>query len=363
MDRDDLEVDAEIRRAHTLPGRVYTDPAIYELAKDRVFARSWQFAGDAMELRAPGHVRPVTLLPGCLDEPVVLARTYDASVHCFSNVCTHRGALVVEGEGFARHLRCRYHGRRFELDGRFVSMPEFDQTENFPTSADDLPRLPFGEWGRFFFAGIDPAFSLDELLAPMQERVGWMPLDQFAFDAAGSHDYLVKANWALYCDNYLEEFHIPYVHPVTLGDKVDYGAYRTETFAYSSVQIAVAKPGEDAFELPEGHPDYGERVAAYYFFLFPNLMFNFYPWGLSINVVQPLAVDRTKVSFLAYVWDASKRDQGLGAALHVVEWEDEEVVQSVQQGLRSRLYSRGRFSARREVGTHHFHRLLGSFLQ
>jgi choline monooxygenase len=102
-------------------------------------------------------------------------------------------------------------------------------------------------------------------------------------------------------------------------------------------------------------------VAAYYWWLFPNTMFNIYPWGLSINVVRPLAVDRTRVSFIAYVWDDSKLDQGAGSSLDRVEREDEAVVEAVQKGIRSRLYNRGRYSPKRETGTHHFHRLLAEF--
>ena len=92
-------------------------------------------------------------------------------------------------------------------------------------------------------------------------------------------------------------------------------------------------------------------------------MFNFYPWGLSLNVVSPLSVGRTKVAFLSYVWNQSLRESGVGAGLHRVEMEDEEVVESVQRGVRSRLYDRGRYSERREVGTHHFHELLADFMK
>ena len=56
------------------------------------------------------------------------------------------------------------------------------------------------------------------------------------------------------------------------------------------------------------------------------------------------------------------RDKGVGSGLHKVEMEDEEVVESVQRGISSRLYDRGRFSARREVGTHHFHHILARFM-
>jgi choline monooxygenase len=91
-------------------------------------------------------------------------------------------------------------------------------------------------------------------------------------------------------------------------------------------------------------------------------MLNFYDWGLSVNLVQPLAVDRTRVLFRSFVWDASKLETGAGATLDRVEAEDEAIVQAVQRGVRSRLYHRGRYSPTRERGVHHFHRLLVDFL-
>jgi choline monooxygenase len=359
--RPDFVIDPDIRRAATLPARVYAEPAYFALQRERVFARAWHFVAGAERVKAPGHLLPFTLLPDCLDEPLLLSCGDDAEVRCLSNVCTHRGTLVCEGETHARSLRCRYHGRRFALDGSFLSMPEFEETEGFPSPADDLPRVPVGRWGPFLFCALEPAMTFDEWIGPMRERLSFLPLDEFLFDAASSRDYLIRANWALYCDNYLEEFHIPYIH-AGLSAKLDYGAYRTETYAYSNLQLGVAGSGEEAFDLPAGHPDHGTRIAAYYYWLFPNLMFNFYPWGLSVNVVHPLGPERTRVSFLTYVWREELRGEGAGGDVHRVEMEDEEVVEMVQRGVRSRLYDRGRYSPRREVGTHHFHTLLAGFL-
>ncbi len=340
---------------------MYSDPEYFEVQKEQVFARSWQWAGDAAKVRAPGRVVPFTMLEGSLDEPLVLTADDEGVIRCLSNVCTHRGAIVVEGEGHLKSLRCRYHGRRFGLDGKFVSMPEFDTTVGFPSEKDNLPTLALERLGPLLFTGLAPAMSFEEWMAPVRERVSWMPLDQFMRDPASSHDYLINANWALYCDNYLEEFHIPYVH-AGLGEQLDYSSYRTERFQYGNLQLGIAKGGAPAFDLPAGHPNHGERVAAFYFWLFPNLMLNFYPWGLSLNVVAPLGPGRTKVSFHSYVWKAELRDAGAGGDLHRVEMEDEEVVESVQRGVRSRLYDRGRYSERREVGTHHFHELLAEFM-
>ena len=259
-------------------------------------------------------------------------------------------------------LVCRYHGRRFDLDGTFRHMPEFEGVKGFPSEADNLPRVATGSWEEsFLFASLSPAASLQELLAAMAERLAWLPLRELRFDAGRSRDYLVRANWALYIDNYLEGFHIPFVH-ASLNEAIDYGAYTTELFPWSSLQLGIARPGEAAFELPASSPDQGKRVAAYYWWLFPNTMFNVYPWGVSVNIVEPQAHDRTRVRFLSYILDERKLDQGAGSGLDRVEREDEAVVEAVQRGARSTLYTRGRYSPTREQGVHHFHRLLASAL-
>ena len=189
-----------------------------------------------------------------------------------------------------------------------------------------------------------------------------MPVGRFAHDPARDRDYAVHAHWALYVENYLEGFHIPFVHGA-LNDVVDYGSYTSELHRYSSLQVALAKPGELAFDVPQGSRDGGRRVAAYYGWMFPNLMLNFYPWGLSLNLVTPVAIDRTHVSFRSYVWDAEKLDAGAGGMLDRVEIEDEAIVERVQRGVRSRLYRGGRYSPTRESGVHHFHRLLCEFMR
>ena len=356
-------VDADIHKARTLPAKFYRDTAYFGEIREKVFTRSWQFVGDQDVVKVPGSVYPFTLLEGCLDEPLLLTRDTADQVHLMSNVCTHRGTLVAEHAGCLQHLRCRYHGRRFGLDGRFLSMPEFQGAEGFPSKRDDLPQVALGQWGRWFFAALEPPCPIEELLAEVEQRVGFLPFDQFVFDPTRSRDYLVRANWALYCDNYLEGFHIPFVHP-SLAGALDYGSYRTEIFRWCNLQVGVAE-GDDVeiFDLPESSPDCGQKIAAYYFWVFPNLMLNFYPWGLSVNVVKPLAVDRTRVSFLSWVYDASKLEDSAGAQIDRVEREDEEVVESVQRGMRSRLYDRGRYSPKREQGPHHFHRLLLELLR
>jgi choline monooxygenase len=357
-----FHIDPDISKARTLAADFYNKTKYLEEAKEKIFSQCWQFVGDTDQVREPGWVTPVHILENYLNEPVLLSRDKQGQLHCLSNVCTHRGNLIVENACKVNDLRCKYHGRRFALDGKFLSMPEFKEVKDFPAPEDNLTHLSLHQWGKWLFSTLSGDLPAEDFFKEMTDRVAWMPFDQFVFRPDLSRDYKVEANWALYCENFLEGFHIPFVH-AGLNSLIDYGSYSVELNKYSSLQIGIAKDNDNCFDLPPSSPDYGKKVAGYYFWIFPNMMFNFYPWGLSINVVKPIAAGKCVVSFMAYVWDENKLRQGAGAALHQVELEDEDIVQNVQKGIRSRFYNYGRYSATREQGTHHFHRLIAEFMQ
>jgi choline monooxygenase len=335
-----FEIDPDIRNASTLPSEFYTAARFFHESKEKIFARSWQFLGNCAQFQA---LHPLDLLPGVLDEPILLVRD-QSSTRCFSNVCTHRGKILIEEPCDANLIRCRYHGRRFTLGGKFLSMPEFETAENFPSDRDDLHRYALEERGGFLFVSCDPIADLDTFVGGASEHL--MKIRASDLKLTDTREYAVAAHWALYCENYLEGFHIPFVHK-SLNEIVDYGTYTIHTFRFSSLQTAYDDNG---------------KIAGQYLFIFPNLMFNFYPWGISVNVVEPVSPASTRVRYLTYVSDSSEVGSGAGGDLHRVELEDEAVVESVQKGIRSRFYDRGRYSPTREQGTHHFHRLIAEFI-
>jgi len=356
-----FEINPDIRIAETLNTDFYTDPQVYEAAKQKIFAKSWQYIGDTGLVKTAGSCFPFTLLENYLDEPLLLTKDASEKLHCMSNVCTHRGTTLVAEACQQNHLRCRYHGRQFRLDGTFLSMPEFKEVKNFPREEDNLVNLPLHIWGPLLFTSLDLKADAGKYFQEMASRLAWLPLDEFVYQPELSSGYDVQAHWALYCENYLEGFHIPFVH-AGLNAVIDFGNYTTELFEYSNLQLGIAKTNEETFELPPSSPDYGKQVAAYYFFVYPNMMFNFYPWGLSVNLVQPVSIEKTRVTFFTYVWKKSLFNKGAGSQLDVVEMEDEEVVESVQKGIRSRFYQQGRYSVTREQGIHHFQRLIADSL-
>lgn len=346
----------DIKQSHTIESDFYRNPAVYQQVIEKVLLHSWQWIGDKQLMREYNAV-PITLLEGSVDEPLLLTKDNEGEMHCLSNVCTHRGKILVEQPQQKPLVSCGYHGRCFLLNGQFRSMPEFKEALHFPSAEDHLPQLPLARLGLFLFTALQPAVSFDTVFAPLLKRMDWFDFEALIPAPEYDKTYEITANWALYCDNYLEGFHVPFVHP-GLNEQLDYQQYNTEVFDYCNVQIGIADKNSPCFDLPAHSPDYGKRIYAYYWWVFPNLMINIYTWGISINVVLPQAINRTRIVFKTYLLPGkSAADVGV-ANINQTEMEDEAVVESVQRGIQSRLYRRGRFSPSREQGVHHFHWLL-----
>ncbi len=358
------KVTKDIKFASTLPASFYFDPHLWTELKEKVFASSWQYIGNEADIfNIAVNVFPFTLLANCIDEPLVLIKDGE-EIRCLSNVCTHRGFQLAHHPGKESKLICSYHGRRFDLEGTFEFMPEFKEVENFPRPCDHLHKLPIASWSTFLFTNLNTNADFEKIKASLDQRLGFLNIETFEFAPEYSKTYNVKAHWALYIDNYLEGFHIPFVHP-TLNGMLDYGDYDTILDDQLVLQIGYAnKSGGEIFDFPENHIDYGKRITAYYYWVYPNFMINVYPWGMQLNIVKPYAMDFTKVEFLYFIKDRAIWDRMRGDEIgEKTQQEDEWVVEKVQQGLKSRFYSDGRFSASRETGVHHFHKMLKKVLE
>src|SRR5205085_8937229 len=137
------------------------------------------------------------LLPGFLDEPLLLSRDAAGTLRCLSNVCTHRGNILVNAPCRAKQIRCGYHSRRFELDGRMTFMPEFKEAKDFPRPEDDLPRLALQEWGGQAFVTLDTSVPFDAFLGEALASVADDPVGQLTHDSSRDRSFDVHANWAL----------------------------------------------------------------------------------------------------------------------------------------------------------------------
>lgn len=367
-----LDMHEQIECAQTLASRFYTDPAILEIERPRIFQRTWQLVGTLQQSCGEGNGTKRTISDpesfftvDVVGEPVIVVRDKLGQLRAFSNVCRHRAGPIALGNGCRNVLRCQYHGWTYTLDGRLIGTPDVDGVEFFDRSTMGMVPLRCETWGQFIFVNFDlHAEPLSAYLGKIPEQAIGFRFEGLEF--AERRDYIIDCNWKVYVDNYLEGYHIPIAHP-GLMKEIDYAQYRTDTFRYYSQQFApirALKP-EDAGERLYGPG--GGLQDALYFWVFPNMMLNIYPDNISTNVIVPLSQEKTLTIFEWFFHNASgqkirKRIKKAIAFSDEVQQEDIRLCENVQKGLRSSTYDRGRYSVRRENGVHHFHMLLNAFL-
>ena len=356
MDFADYQFEPDLARAGTIPARWYTDPRVLEHERRSLFARTWQVAG--LTAWAP---RPGTYF-GCeiAGEPVLVTRAGDGVLRAFSNVCRHRGAEFCGAPSAGATVQCPYHGWTYSLDGRLHGAPEFEGVATWDRCAVALPEFRAEAWGPYVFVNRDAgAPPLAEVMGAIPNEVAKMGCPIGSLQHTYRRDYVIECNWKVYVDNYLEGYHLPIVHP-SLFRELDYAQYRVEPFRYYSSQIAPirAAQGETARRY-----DFGDDTnRALYYWIFPNLMLNVYPDNLSANIVVPLGAEKTLTIFEWFAYGDAGLEQATIDFSDEIQQEDIRICESVQRGLRSQYYDRGRFSVKRENGVHHFHGLLAEFL-
>ena len=94
-------LDPQIATASTPPANWYTDPAMLELERKKVFPATWQYAAPLDLLKLPGNYAAVDVN----GIPIVLARGQDGVLRAFHNVCRHRAGVVAHGCGNRKSLR------------------------------------------------------------------------------------------------------------------------------------------------------------------------------------------------------------------------------------------------------------------
>ena len=350
----------DIARAETIPARLYVDPVYLALEEERIFGRTWQPVGHSATVSEHGAFMTADVA----GESVVVVRDGDV-LRGFHNICLHRAGPVASGCGKRNSLQCRYHGWTYRLDGQLMRAPEMEGSEGFDRDAMHLMPVQVATWGPLVFANLDlKAPSLGHFLEDLPQRT-----EQFQ-PAAMRHvmrkSWTIACNWKVYVDNYLEGYHLPMVHP-GLHRELDYDQYRVEPHRYWSLQHAPLRPirgdGGDRQYTPAGNQD-----DAQYYWLFPNVMLNIYQGQMQTNTVTPLGVDACEVTFEWFSTNPpATPDEHLAwnrliAFSDEIQAEDIEICERVQKNLRSRSYDRGRYSAARENGVHHFHSLVHEFL-
>lgn len=364
VDLSDYKPSSDLASAETMPARWYTDPAILELEKHRIFWKTWQPVGRLDDVARPGDFFTCEVT----GEPLVVTRTLNGELRAFFNVCPHRAGVVAWGRGNRKSLQCKYHGWTYDLNGKLMRAPEFEGVQNWNASEVCLHSVQVEAWGPWVFVNLDPdAAPMNHIYGPIHDEIVGAGFNIDRMKLVERRDYIIDCNWKVYVDNYLEGYHLPIAHP-DLFKELDYDQYEVETHRYYSKQHAPIREvgGGDVRDRRYVRSGEAESNALYYW-IFPNVMLNVYLDNASINIILPLGHDKTLTIFEWYFeqpgtgegWESM---QQIIAFSDQIQQEDIEVCEWVWRGLNSRAYDRGRFSVLRENGVHHFQSLIHEFL-
>ena len=131
-------IEAALERNLTFPARWYSDPAIFDVELEHVFARSWQLVAHEARIANPGdhHVCRVAHVPDPADAGAA------GELHGFVNVCRHRAYPVATEDGNRKTLQCAYHGWTYELDGCLRRAPRSEREPGFDRAEFSLVPVP-----------------------------------------------------------------------------------------------------------------------------------------------------------------------------------------------------------------------------
>jgi len=352
-----------------LPGAAYTDPAFFEAERQLTFSKNWVCAGVISDIPNPGDQMPLDLA----GMPILLTRGQDGKVRAFHNICRHRGAQLVSAPVSRPTVVCPYHAWSYALDGRLMRTPSFcgpdvHTHDGFDASKHGLLPVHCETWGPIIFINLDPnAAPLDATLAPLKQR--WAAYDFSLLRSGGGLRFTLDANWKLAIENFVERYHLPFVHPqLNSVSSVKHTLHITDGEGFVGVgSRSFAPPPVTPEHLLPHFPGLDEEAStkAEYVELFPNVMIGVHYNHVYAFIIQPVNVGHTVERFeFFFVGDEAMTPELAPARrqmidlINLVNGEDIDIVQRLHIGCKSPAMSGSVFSPVMEDTTHKFQRIV-----
>ena len=351
------------QRTTDLSDETWREPVEHYLSDERFAAEV-----DRVLRRYPTPFCPSAALPAtgsyiardAAQTPILAVRGGDGRVRAFRNACRHRGTMLGDGTGCEQRFVCRYHGWTYGLDGTLRHVPH----------EHGFPGLDKGTRG---LVPVD-AVESDGIVFVTQRRPESpdMRLEAIPELFTARHRFLgcdeaeVVTNWKIVAEGFLEGYHILPTHRDTFYPIQFDNLNVVETFGRNSrIAFPYRRINKQRAVPPQQRS--ADGMLTYVYHLFPNVMVATFPFSILMVVLEPVAIDRTRIITYALTdrsdheadaQEPMKRSQDFVAA---GTREDRAVTLSAQRGLASganEFFEFGRF----EGAIGHFHRSLHALL-
>lgn len=328
----------------TLPARWYHDPEVFRRERAAIFDSQWLIAGHESAIPSPSGALSVTVG----GRPILLVRKADGQLRAYHNVCRHRAApLLWDGQAEpCTALRCRYHGWRYSLDGALQAAPGYGAP---PPQDMTLFPVHLRLWkGILFVSCAETPPPIEPVLDPLIPAAEALPLQNLTVQRTARHR--LQCNWKTYVENYLEGYHIPWLHP-SLTRQVNMRDYQVQVQGRTALHRVSARDGA----INQG----------LWIWLWPNAALNVYESACNIEIMNPVSPDEMEIQYF-YLFPpdhpGAAQDDTVAMSQEVTE-EDIQICEAVQRNLSAGIYDTGRLSPRHEGGVAAFQAWVREALQ
>ncbi|MBP9812576.1 aromatic ring-hydroxylating dioxygenase subunit alpha [Candidatus Gracilibacteria bacterium] len=279
---------------HSSTFDTYIDPSLFEKEKNIIKRQFPLYIGH--EKLVPNRGDFYVL--GHEDDARVLIRGEDDRVRLVSNICRHRQATMLHGEGNTKSITCPLHKWNYDTTGGLKATPQMNLSEG---SSQRDPCKGLQEWKLQNWRGL--LFLADTDIAQDLENIGYaqeMDFSDYQYYRTEYHE--CPYNWKTFMEIYGDDYHVVPSHP-GLSKMIDcetidwkFGEkWHTQSVESTKNYTSKTTPiYEDwrrvSLETGGGVlPEYGAIWFAYY----PGLMIEVYPYTITISSLHPISPEKT----------------------------------------------------------------------
>jgi phenylpropionate dioxygenase-like ring-hydroxylating dioxygenase large terminal subunit len=337
----------------------YIDASIANTEKKIIFEESPICLGTAALVPNQGDWFTVDIG----DKSILIVRNNKTEISAYLNICSHRGAKLVEGSGTKAYaFKCPYHSWVYNLDGELKARPRENAFEEINKDQCSLQKFELDNHQGFLWLIMDKKAKnkhssnkadLNELLIDYNFN---------KYQHFKSIKIYPKLNWKLAVDTFLELYHIDELHTKSLAPIIKNDLQLFDTYGKN---IRVIGARHSAVKLNRVLKDQREfdihtiqlRI------LFPNTILVCHPDHVEVWQILPKnEVNECEVSFSLYTKEAfsSKSairhwDNNFNLALNAVVKEDFPLGENVQKGFYA-APKRKIIFGKNEPALQHFHK-------
>ena len=246
-------ITAEIKKEAILSSDRYTNKKFMLLEWKNIWTKTWLFAGLESDLHDVGDF----FIYDIGRESIVITRNEKKGLSAFYNVCQHRGNKLLSTEtGSVKKISCPYHGWTYSLNGNLEFIPDEELFhKGVPCDKRSLKPVKIEIWAGLIFINMDEeSASLKTFLGPIINQLNPYHFEKMILVKHQSLE--LGANWKTVRDNFLEQYHVDFIHPQH-ANFVDCCDAENDMWPFGHSRTSVESPViNPRYETPEMPPEF-----------------------------------------------------------------------------------------------------------